>query len=352
MAPIRVAFTAAGAPQAATLVRQLRTNGEREVHLIALDMRDRVVGSFLADDFYRIPEAGSVGYGEALLRMAETLEPDAILNCSENDAIHIARLAPELESRGCTPLCSSPQSIAILTNKLSLYQAVADLPEVEVPQWRLVHSLDEFAAVAREMGYPEKDVCFKPPVSKGSRGFRILTERFSRRDLLLNHKPISRYITLDDVISIFSGDLDFPNFLVMEVAVGEETDCMNIGLKGRPLLSTVKTRESARWGVIDSGELVDRPRIRAMMEAIVRRLELSYNSYFQFIGGKLIEMGPRTSTYIYHPKFIEPWISIKLALGLISPDEVAELQTQIPVGRRMVRYMDQLFYDASGSWSN
>ena len=49
--------------------------------------------------------------------------------------------------------------------------------KIDVPQPKLLMpaTLDEFVAGARELGYPDVPVCFKPPVAKGSRGFRILS---------------------------------------------------------------------------------------------------------------------------------------------------------------------------------
>ena len=61
------------------------------------------------------------------------------------------------------------------------------------------------------MGYPQRDLCFKPYRSKGTRGFRILSEKQSKRDLLLNQKPTARYMALGEFESIFEGDPDFPS---------------------------------------------------------------------------------------------------------------------------------------------
>jgi len=86
-------------------------------------------------------------------------------------------------------------------------------------------------------------------------------------------------------------------------------------------------------------------------EQIIRHLPLSYNISIQFIGGKLIEINPRTSTFIYQDDLNEPWLAIKLALGLISPGEVRRYQSRIRYGRRMVRFMDQIFFNPDGTWA-
>ena len=52
------------------------------------------------------------------------------------------------------------------------------------------------------------------------------------------------------------------------------------------------------------------------------------------------------SKIIFDDDFNEPWLAIKLALKMITPEEVRAFQQNIPFGRRMIRYMDQIFYKA------
>ena len=349
---VSIAFTASGAPQAATLIRHLRNNGDCHVRLIALDMKPDVIGSFFADAFCQIPQAGMPGYKQRILEVLRQEKPDALLNCSENDVPPLADMADEIEALGTKFIGPPKQTIATLTNKLRLYERFTDNRAVKIPKYLVPTSVDEFVKMARELGYPKRDVCFKPHRSKGSRGFRILTERFSKRELLLEHKPTARYMSLDEFVGIFREDPNFPELLLMEVVAGEELDCMGIAYNGEALLCTVKTRESHRWGVIDRGELVRRPETVETMKEISRELGLSYNIYFQFISGYLIELGPRTSTYIFGETFCEPWIAVKLGLGMVTPDDVRAMQSKIPYGRRMLRYMDQIFYGPNGTWSN
>jgi hypothetical protein len=106
----------------------------------------------------------------------------------------------------------------------------------------------------------------------------------------------------------------------------------------------VKTVEQARWGVIVRGELVRRPDLVAQTREILRVIPLSYNVNLQFIGEKLIEINPRVSTFIYQEYLIAPYLAIKLALGELDAEGVRAYQAHIAYGRRMVRYMDQVFY--------
>jgi carbamoyl-phosphate synthase large subunit len=257
----------------------------------------------------------------------------------------VAAHKQELEALGPAVIVASPEAAEMGGNKYELYSALQDVPEVKVPRFYSPRSLDEFVESAKKLGYPEKRVCFKPHFSKGSRGYRVIDDTISRRDLLMNYKPDSTYISMDEFISIFEHEPDFPDFLVMEYVEGEEIDAMTLAMDGEALLVTCKTRETSRGGVIMTGELVDRPEILKACEKIVEKIPIDYNSGMQFKGGYLIEINTRVSTFIYQENLIEPYLSIKLALGEITKDEVREYQKNIRFGRRMLRYMDQVFYD-------
>ena len=351
-APLTIFITAAGAPQSPTLIRQLKGNGEREVRIFGVDMDGEACGRFLCDGFQQIPQAGGEGYRDSLLECLERVRPDALLNVSGNDVWHVMSMRNEIEALGVTLVGSDADLIELADNKFRLYGAVAEIGAELAPQYVSPETLNDFIACAHDMGYPERDLCFKPHVSKGSRGFRILSQNVDRRDQLLNQKPTARYMTLEEFSGIFRDAADFPELLLMEVMQGEECDVMTIGYQGEALLTTVKSRESHRWGVIDKGELIERPELVQKTAAIIAKIPLSYNLSIQFIGGKLIEINPRTSTFIYDRDFNEPWLAIKLALGLISPDAVRAYQAKIPYGRRMVRHMDQIFFTADGQGSN
>ena len=322
MQKLKILITGAGAPQSPTLIRQLKGNGEYEIEIAAVDMDGEACGGFFADSFHTILPAGENGYTERLFDVLKIEKPDALLNVSGADVRFIAPLKREIEAMGITCICSEPEAVETADNKAKLYAVAAKLDDVPVPEHCTPTSLDDFVAQARAMGYPDRDLCFKPHVGKGTRGFRILTERFDKRDLLLNHKPTARYMGLDEFISIFDDDRPFPDLLLMEVAEGEEIDAMTIAYKGEALLTTCKTRESHRWGVIDKAQHVRRPEIEKSISALCAAIPLGFNISIQFIDGKLIEINPRTSTFIYQDNMSEPWLAVKLALGLITAEEV------------------------------
>ena len=89
------------------------------------------------------------------------------------------------------------------------------------PETYLVGTPDEFRAAAEALGYPDRDVCMKPPAAKGSRGFRVLSASVDRRHALLEARPGPLPLSVDEALEAIGPD-DFPPLLVMELVTGPE----------------------------------------------------------------------------------------------------------------------------------
>jgi len=344
MKPLKIVLTASGAPGCSTLIRKLRDNGERQLTIVGTDSSQECLGRFWSDRFYRVPPASSPDYLDALHAVVEKERPDLLFPVSSYEVPVVSGDVKRFEAV-CPVLVSDHQAIQTASNKHAVWELLKEKTSAPVPGFHLVKSLDEFNRAVADLGHPGRNVCFKPPVSKGSRGFRILSDDVDRRDLLLNHKPQNVFMTLAEFNDIFKDDEDFPELLVMEVVTGPEYDVMTLCLEGEALLTTVKTREAHRWGIISLGELVDNPRLVELTREVIAAVGLSFNISVQFIGDTMIEINPRTSTYIYQSDLNEPYLAIKLKLGEISAGEVRAMQSKVKFGRRMLRYMDQVFWN-------
>ena len=344
MRPIRLLLTACGCPGASTLIRMLKNNGEREIEIIGVDADDQAVGRFLADSFHQVPLGESSDYIPHMLELVERVRPDVLFPESSLEVYPIALHKKDFEEMGTAVVVSDPDAIALSSNKYLMYEALKRETDLELPEYRYPRDLDEFVTAAHELGYPANAVTFKPHVGKGSRGFRIIDAEVDRRDMLLNHKPNNRYMSLEEFIEIFGEDQDFPDLILNKNLVGMEYTTDPLAFEGELLLCTAKTVEEARWGVIVKGELVDRPQLVEQTRKVLNTIKLSYNVNIQFIEDSLIEINPRVSSFIYQDDLIAPYLAVKLALGELQPDEVVDYSREIAYGTRMVRYMDQVFW--------
>ena len=79
----------------------------------------------------------------------------------------------------CRVLVSPPEAIRRSNDKAETY-AILHRLGVPAPDFRRVRGAAAVEAAARELGYPDRAVCFKPVFSSGSRGFRILDPTVDR----------------------------------------------------------------------------------------------------------------------------------------------------------------------------
>jgi carbamoyl-phosphate synthase large subunit len=334
-------LTACGCPGASTLIRYLR-KAYSDIQIIGTDMRDNVIGKILSDKFYVVPPGNDKFYIQSILKIAEEENVEVILPESTIETVALSKEQEKILLKGIIPIVSNYKVLKIAINKYKLYERLKG--KVPLPKYIFAESLEEFNRAVYKLGYPKTEVCFKPPVSEGSRGFRIVSPGMDRKHYLLYEKPTSKYITLDEVNDIFSNG-KFTPLLVMEFVEGEALDAMTIAFNREALLTTIKTRERERGGVITYGGLVERPVTKKLVEKIIHNVPLKYSVGLQFIDNKLIEINPRVSTFIFQDDLIEIYYSIELARGRINTKEVEKKRKKVMYGRKMIRYMDQVSFN-------
>lgn len=342
--PLKIVLTAVGCPGASTLVRMLKANGERQIVIHGVDMRPDAVGRFMCDGFSIVPPGNSPDYIAGLAEVVEREQPDLLFVQSSHEIETVARRRDVFEALGARVLADGVRGIEIASDKAVMHAACSKIP---VPQPVLLRpaTLEKFVAGARELGYPDVPVCFKPPVAKGSRGFRILSAEIDRVHGLLYEKPINRYMTLDDFVDLFTGYEPFPQLMLMEYVDAPEITVDLFADKGEVVFHQTRTREEFLTGLAMAFKTIDRPDLVELTRKVVRHLALDYYQSVQWIGGKLLEINPRVSTFVYQEDFIIPYLGIKYALGEIGPDDITEIQGRVRTTRRSVRYYDQVFWD-------
>jgi carbamoyl-phosphate synthase large subunit len=338
--PVTVMVTASGAPGTAALLRALRENGEREVRLVGTDMSERAVGKHLCDAFHVVPGGADPTFPDAMLQVAQRESVDAILPQSSFDleglAEHVGRFPMPV-------LVSSPDAIHRSNDKAETYAMLHRLG-VPAPAFRRVNGAHEVDSAARELGYPDRPVCFKPVFSSGSRGFRILDPTVDRAHQLLNERPGSVSMRLEEAVELLP-DEGGPDLLVMELATGGERTIDGIGDGREIVLGHAKTREAMRAGLAMYFVTLEDPELMDIGNRLVEELAIEHFFNIQLVGDYVIEINPRISTIVYQEDLNIPYLGVKRALGEISDDELRSYATRIRPGRTALRYFDQVEFD-------
>ena len=202
----------------------LKNNGERPTEIIGTDMSLEAVGRYLCDRFYQVPPGSSPDYIPSMLEIVDKEEPDLVFPESSNEVLQLAKAKDDFESKGTPVVVSSPEAIETASNKFLMYEEVRKGGKVDLPLYHSASTMDELLEAMDRLGYPEKPVVFKPQFGKGSRGVRIINPKADRRHQLMDEKPTSKFMSLDEFTEIFKEieDSAFPNFVVMEYLEGME----------------------------------------------------------------------------------------------------------------------------------
>ncbi|GAW94079.1 hypothetical protein Huta_0481 [Calderihabitans maritimus] len=303
----------------------------------------------MADAGYLVPGGTEKEFLPVLAEIAAREGVDVILPLATYE---LWALAEARERLPVAVMVSGIESIRTANDKGRLYETLVKRGlRRYVPRFLRVTNFMEFEKAVERLGYPERPVCFKPPVSKGSRGFRILDARRDRLCLLLNEKPSSTYLSREECAAILGGAADFPELLVMEYLPGPEYSVDLLAKKGEPLVAVPRLREETRGGITFRGRVEHKPDLIKAAGEISRALSLEYNINLQFrydSGGnpKLLEINPRVSGTIIlclGAGVNLPYLGVKLALG-----ETPDIPTP-RWGTAMTRYWEEVFYDPDGS---
>ncbi len=335
-----ILLSASGAPGSARLIRALHENGERTVRIVGTDMSPRAIGKHLCDAFHVVPPGSSPDYPDAILDLVESEGVDVVLPQSSFD---LEALSATRERFPVPVLVSSPQTVHRSNDKAESY---ALLQRIGVPtvEFRRVAGARQVEAAARELGYPDRPVCFKPVFSSGSRGFRILDPTVDRAHQLLHERPGSVAMRLEEALELLPEE-GGTELLVMELGTGGERTIDGIADGTRVVLGHPKTREAMRAGLAMYFVTLPDEGLMTMADTIVRELEIQWFFNIQLVGELVIEVNPRISTVVYQEDLNLPWLGVKRALGEISDEELATMRTRVRPGRTALRYFDQVEWD-------
>jgi carbamoyl-phosphate synthase large subunit len=285
-------------------------------------------------------------FAEAVLELCRKRKVNVLLPLVTKELIVLSQHREQFKDAGVLIPLSETASLEIANNKSRLYQFL-QWRALEVPDFRVAETTEQFRDAIVELGYPEKAVCFKPSVSNGSRGFRIISEQMNELDLLFNHKPTSTYISLQDAMRILSSG-KFPELLVSEYLPGEEYSVDCLSNHGETIVALPRLRKKMVNGISVEGEFVHDNSIIDYCSNIIRELKLHGNIGIQVkksASGKflILEINPRVQGSIsagLGAGINLPVLAVKQELGLtISPEEL-----KVKWGTQFTRYWEEVFH--------
>jgi carbamoyl-phosphate synthase large subunit len=341
---INILMTGGGAPGAAGILKCLQFNPVFEITMA--DANPGAVGRWLHAEFEIIPYAHEKNFIEQLLSICVKRNIHIVMPLVTKELIPLAHHKKEFEEQGIKVLVSNVDSLEIANNKSRLYQFL-EWRGISVPAYRVVETIDQFTSAVRELGFPAGRVCFKPSVSNGSRGFRIIANDVDEHDLLFNEKPDASHISFDDAIRVLSSK-PFPELLVTEYLPGEEYSVDCLANQGEIKLIVPRLRKKIMAGISVEGIFVNEENIMSYCSQIIKELQLHGNIGIQVKKSKdgnflIVEINPRVQGTIVAglgAGINLPVLAVKQELGL--PITYQELE--VKWGTKFSRYWNEVYY--------
>ena len=337
-------MTGAGAPGAPGIIRCLQQ--DQRIRITVADADKNATGQYLNADFVVIPKAEDENFIPSLLNICRERQIQILMPLVTRELFPLAKHRDEFEKYGTRVLVSSHEAILLANDKSKCYQFLRE-KNISVPKFFVVKTIEQFQLVAKQLGWPENEFCFKPSVSNGSRGFRIVSNKVDGFDLLFNYKPNSTYIRYEDAVRILSSKT-FPELLVSEYLPGEEYSVDCLAFHGEARLILPRLRKKMVNGISVQGEFVQDEFIIEHCRRILQALQLHGNIGIQVkrnAEGKalLLEINPRVQGTIVAGLGAGvnlPLLAVKQELNL----PMATEELQVKWGTKFSRHWTEVFY--------
>lgn len=335
-------MTGAGAPGGPGIIKALKKAG---FELAVGDCHPLASGRALHQPFVQLPRADDAGFVPFLLAWCIEQKVDVVFPLVTRELFQLAAAKDLFNQHGVSVIVSPPGPLAIANDKGKLYQHLQQR-HIPVPAFRVVQSVEELAAAAHALGYPQQPVVIKPTVSNGSRGVRILQEAIDDYALFFGQKPTHLYSRLQTICDMLRGR-PLPPMLVSEYLPGPEFTVDTLVQNGEPVLVLPRSREKMNGGISVQGRFVRHAAIIDYCSQILRSFHLEGPIGLQVKADatgafKILEINPRiqgTSTAALGMGINLPALAVQ---QLFEPVEINA--DTLPWGTGFVRYYKEAFY--------
>ena len=348
MKKTHVLMTGAGAPGGPGVLRCLQR--DTTLLITVADKNINSSGRFLnyGGGFWKIPDAQDEHFIREVMQFCIQNEVDIILPLVTLELFKFAANKELFRKNGIKIIVSDFEFLNIANDKSALLVHLQN-HGVNTPDFKVVSSSDfkGLKNAFQDLGYPERPLVFKPSISNGSRGVRIVDSKINKLDLLLNHKPNSLYMTYDELCYIFS-DVKFPELLVMEYLPGEEYTIDTLNYNGITELIIPRLRTRTSGGISVEGKFIKNEEIINYSEKVLSTMSLHGPIGLQvkkaFDGSfKILEINPR----IQGTSVAALGVGVNLALMAINQEIGIKSscdKDSIAWGTHFVRYWQEIFY--------
>ena len=177
---IKVLLTAAGGIHALGIIDCLKNNYEkRKIKVICTDIVEKELLRYKADGFYIVPKGNSKKFINSILTICKKEKIDIIIPSNPHEILSISKNIKLFNQKNIKTTIPNFNNLNLILNKEKTYSKLKKIG-IKIPKYYRVTNYKEFIEAIKKLGYPQKNICFKPSkysASGGTRGFRILRQK-------------------------------------------------------------------------------------------------------------------------------------------------------------------------------
>lgn len=351
MRDVTVLLSASGSPTIPGMIKCFRTNGERKIRIIGVDMSDDPTCRFLVDSFYKVPAVTDSSYCSVLLDICKHEHVDIYFPNISEEVSALVEYQHDFANAGIRLSMPNPESIRIANDKLLTYRTLKNAG-IPVPDFVEIKTVEDFKNGCVALGYPDKALCIKIVSGSGSRGVRIIDNKKSRYEIFAHEKPNTFFTSYEDILSILEGAEHLDDMLLMPYLPGNEYTVDLLADHGTILYQIGRENVVSLMSIAQESVLVKNDYAYDVSQRVIKLLNYDGNCGFDFMKDEngipvLTDINPRitaTVSVVAAGGVNLPYLRVKQILGERLP------QCKVTYGTRLRRRYSEYFADSNGNY--
>lgn len=344
---INVLITGSGAPGARGIIKMFRKTYKVD-KIVGVDINPFVATKIYLDKFFQIPKPSDENFINKIIEISSKEKINLIVPIVTKELDIFSKNIDLFNSLNINILIPNEKTLSIANNKLKLLELL-NKNDIRVPKYFVIKNGNDFDKYSNLLGYPNRPICIKPPVSNGSRGFRIISASINKVDLFLNEKPNSTYISYQEIRDLLeTGDL--PEMILMEYLGGSEYSLDVFSDKGEVIVAIPRLREEMKAGISTRNFIHKKTDLIEYSKQIVKAF-----NYTGFLGIQF----KYNDTEIPYILEVNPRLQGTTVASLSTGINFAELIIDsfnnelkkdyiVKWNIRMIRHWEEVYYDSAG----
>ncbi len=254
------------------LIELMKQDTEEQIYVIASNKQIDSVIQKVCDEWYQDSLSDGEEYIQYCLDFCKDHKIDVLV--PRRKMVEISQNRNRFSEIGVKVMVDDYEVIKLLNDKVATYDYLKDCEGLNIPDYKMVNTADEFEIAYKELKKHYDQVCVKFVKDEGAMSYRRIIDHVDRFKRLRVYPGAE--ITYDDYVDALREEEKFDDLMVMPYLPGNEisVDCLNTE---SGLIAIPRFKSSARHERIIFDE-----KILEMTRVIMNKVNLQYPCNIQF----------------------------------------------------------------------